>query len=205
MTERLLLGPGPSNTPPEVLTALAQPTIGHLDPEFMKIMDGVQSALRDVFRTRNALTIPISATGSAGMEALLVNLIEPGDRIVIAVNGVFGGRAADLATRIGADVARVECPWGQPVDPDAIKASLAEAPTKALFFVHAETSTGALSDAETLAGLARDAGALCLMDCVTSLAGCPVEIDGWGEFSRLRVLDNALMQPVGNTVVELFR
>ncbi len=203
MTERMLLGPGPSNTPPEVLAALARPTIGHLDPEFMKIMDGVQSSLRAVFKTQNALTIPVSATGSAGMEALLVNLIEPGDRIVIAVNGVFGGRAADLASRLGAEVATVDFPWGQPVDPDEVQKSLALAPSKALYFVHAETSTGALSDGEALARMARDAGALCLMDCVTSLAGCPVEIDAWGVDAAFSGTQKCLSVPPGLSPVTL--
>jgi alanine-glyoxylate transaminase/serine-glyoxylate transaminase/serine-pyruvate transaminase len=203
MTQRLLLGPGPSNTPQQVLAALGRPTIGHLDPEFLNIMDGVQSSLRTLFRTENPMTIPVSGTGSAGMEALLVNLIERGDRIVIAVNGVFGGRAADLASRLGAEVACVQFPWGQPVDPDEIRASLALAPTKALFFVHAETSTGVLSNAEALARVAREAGALCLMDCVTSLAGCPVEIDAWGVDAAFSGTQKCLSVPPGLTPVTL--
>jgi alanine-glyoxylate transaminase/serine-glyoxylate transaminase/serine-pyruvate transaminase len=203
MIEKLLLGPGPSNTPPEVLEALGRPTLGHLDPQFLALMDQVQESLRAVFRTRNAISIPVSGTGSAGMETLLVNLLEPGDRVVVAVNGVFGGRAADLAARLGADVEQVEFPWGRPVDPGPLAEALARAPAKALFFVHAETSTGALSDARRLAELGREHGALVLMDCVTSLAGLPVEIDEWQVDAAFSGTQKCLSVPPGLAPVTL--
>ncbi len=201
--EKLLLGPGPSNTAPQVLEALARPTIGHLDPDFLELMDRVQQSLRQLFRTKNPVSIPVSGTGSAGMETLLVNLIEPGERIVIAVNGVFGGRAADLAQRLGADVETVTMPWGQPVDPEAVEQALRKKPARHLFFVHAETSTGALSDAATLANLAREHGALCLMDCVTSLTGLPVEIDDWGVDAAFSGTQKCLSVPPGLSPITL--
>ncbi len=179
MNEMLLLGPGPSNCPPSVLQALAQPTLGHLDPQFLELMEGLQEDLRSLFRTRNALTIAVSGTGTCGMEALLTNLIESGDRVVVCVNGVFGGRAAELLRRLGARVESVEELWGRPVDPEPVAVALAAERTKALFFVHAETSTGALSDAKALAALAHEHGALAIADCVTSLGGVPVLVDEW--------------------------
>lgn len=177
--------------------ALARPTIGHLDPEFLELMDGVQRGLRTLFRTDNHLTIAVSGTGSAGMEALLTNLVEPGDRVVVCVNGVFGGRAAELGRRLGAEIVEVRTPWGRPVDPAAVARAVAEASTAAVFFVHAETSTGALSDAAALAEVARDAGALSLMDCVTSLGGLPVEIDAWGVDAAFSGTQKCLSVPPG--------
>jgi alanine-glyoxylate transaminase/serine-glyoxylate transaminase/serine-pyruvate transaminase len=203
LSAKLLLGPGPSNCAPEVLQALSKPTLGHLDPDFLALMDQVQAALQQLFQTASPLTIPISGTGSAGMETLLVNLLEPGDRVVVAANGVFGGRAADLARRLGAEVVVVEFPWGQPVDPEEVEQALAAASTKALFFVHAETSTGALSDAQTLARLARQHDALSLMDCVTSLAGVPVEVDGWGIDAAFSGTQKCLSVPPGLAPVTL--
>ena len=203
MSEKLLLGPGPSNCSPEVLAALARPSLGHLDPDFLALMDQVQANLCRLFQTRSPLTIPISGTGSAGMETLLVNLLEPGDRIVVAVNGVFGGRAADLASRLGAQVETISFPWGTPVDPEAVEAALSAAPTKALFFVHAETSTGALSDAEALARLASRYDTLSLMDCVTSLGGLPVEIDTWGVDAAFSGTQKCLSVPPGLAPVTL--
>jgi len=197
MREPLLLGPGPSNVAPEVREALARPTIGHLDPEFLELMDGVQGRLRSLFRTDNHLTIAVSGTGSAGMEAMLTNLVEPGDRVLVCVNGVFGGRAAELARRLGAEVEELRFPWGQPVDPDAVRSTLAKRPAAAVFFVHAETSTGALTDAAEVADAARDAGALVLMDCVTSLGGLPVDVDAWGVDAAFSGTQKCLSVPPG--------
>ena len=197
MREPLLLGPGPSNVSARVRDALARPTIGHLDPEFLALMDGLQEGLRDVFRTRNPLTIAVSGTGSAGMEAMLTNLIEPGDRVLVCVNGVFGGRAAELCRRLAADVEELAFPWGEPVDPSAVRDALQREPARALFFVHAETSTGALSDAAAIAAAGRDAGALVLMDCVTSLGGLPVEIDAWGIDAAFSGTQKCLSVPPG--------
>jgi len=180
MPSRLLLGPGPSPVHPRVSQALAAPTVGHLDPAFLALMDELQCLLRALFRTRNELTFAVSGTGSAGMEACLVNALEPGDRVVIGENGVFGGRMAEIASRLGCDVVRVSVPFGQALDPAAIGAALAAGKTKLLAVVHAETSTGVLQSIPELTRLAREAGALSLVDCVTSLGGVPVEIDEWG-------------------------
>ena len=178
---RLLLGPGPSDVHPRVLAALARPTIGHLDPVFLAILDRVQGSLRRLFGTTNALTLPISGTGSAGMEACVANLVEDGDEVVVGVNGVFGGRMAEVATRLGAKVVTAEAPWGEVVSPDAVRAALARCKKPRLFaVVHAETSTGARQPLEEIVNMAREAGALTVVDTVTSLAGCPVEIDRWG-------------------------
>lgn len=178
---RLLLGPGPSDVPERVLKALARPTLGHLDPAFVGLMDEIKAQLRYAFRTDNPLTFPVSAPGSAGMEACIVNLIEPGDRVIVCVNGVFGGRMRENVLRAGAEAIVVEDAWGQPVSPDKVEAALRAHPgVKALGFVHAETSTGARSDAETLCRLAREHGALSIVDAVTSLAGVPLEVDAWG-------------------------
>ena len=177
---RLLMGPGPSNVHPSVLKAMAQPLLGHLDPEFLHLLDGVQHSLRQLFSTQNRFTLPLSATGSAGMEACFVNLLEPGDRVVIGVNGVFGGRMADVAQRAGAKVTRVEAQWGLPLDEEAMVAAIRSTQPKVVAFVHAETSTGVRQNPETIARAAREQGALVVLDCVTSLAGIPVDLDGWG-------------------------
>ena len=177
---RRLLGPGPSNVHPRVLNAMAQPLLGHLDPAFLEILDGVQGSLRELFGTKNRFTLPLSATGSAGMEACLVNLLEAGDRVVVGVNGVFGARMADVAARAGAEVTRVEAEWGLPLDEDAMVAGIQSAKPKVVAFVHAETSTGVCQSPENIARAARDAGALVVLDCVTSLAGIPVNLDRWG-------------------------
>lgn len=178
---RLLLGPGPSMVAPSVLEAMAKPLIGHLDPEFIRMMEEIKAMLRTVFATENAMTFPVSGTGSAGMEFCMVNLIEPGDQVVICVNGVFGGRMVDVATRCGAEVIRVEAPWGQIIDPEQVAKALQSCRNpKLLGVVHAETSTGACTPIPEIAKLAREAGALVLIDTVTSLAGCPVELDTWG-------------------------
>lgn len=178
-TRRTLMGPGPSDTNPRVLSALGAATLGHLDPEFLKIMDEIKEMLQKVFNTKNHLTIPISGTGSAGMEACLVNVIEPGDRVVIAQNGVFAGRMADIVERLGGVLVKVEAPWGEIIPIDKIKAAIGGKPTKLVGIVHAETSTGVCQPIPEVSKLAHDVGALMLVDCVTSLGGIPVEIDGW--------------------------
>ncbi len=179
-SSRTLLGPGPSMVSSRVLRALSAPLLGHLDPEFLVVMNQVQQLLRYVFQTENQLTIPISGTGSAGMEAALVNFIEPGDDVLIAVNGYFSERLCDMAGRLGAQVDRLERPWGEVFDPDEVKAALGRKAYKLLAVVHAETSTGALQPhVAELARAAHEHGALLVLDTVTSLAGAPVEIDAW--------------------------
>ncbi|HEX4145504.1 MAG TPA: alanine--glyoxylate aminotransferase family protein [Pirellulales bacterium] len=177
---RVLLGPGPSDMHPRVLAALAKPTVGHLDPFYLKLMDGMQQMLRSVLRTQNRMTFAVSGTGSAGMEATVVNLIEPGDSMVVCVNGVFGARMTDVAARAGAKVTRIDRPWGDIFEPADIKAALASAKPKVLGIVMAETSTGAWQPIEEIAQLVHDAGALLLVDAVTAVGGVPVEVDGWG-------------------------
>ena len=176
VTDRVLMGPGPCNPYPEATAGLARPMLGHLDPEFIAILDETCDRLRQVWRTANALTLPVSGTGSAGMEAALVNLVGPGDVVVIGVNGLFGERMCDVAGRCGAEVVRVDGPWGRPLDPDAVLA--AHPRPKMIGLVHAETSTGVRNDVEAVAAGKGDA--LVLADCVTSLGGIPVEIDEWG-------------------------
>ena len=149
--QRILMGPGPSDIHPSVLAALAAPTVGHLDPYFLKVMDEVQSMLRAVFQTTNHMTMAISGTGSAGMETCVVNLIEPGDRMIVGVNGVFGGRMADVAERVGAEVTKIERPFGEVFTPEEVAAAVAKTRPKVVGIVHAETSTGALQPLEEIA------------------------------------------------------
>ncbi|HJR26278.1 MAG TPA: alanine--glyoxylate aminotransferase family protein [Acidimicrobiales bacterium] len=170
------MGPGPSNPYPEAMAALARPMLGHLDPEFLEVLDEVCDRLRTVFRTANALTLPISGTGSAGMEAAFANVVDPGDPVVVAVNGLFGQRMVEVASRCGAEVTAVEHEWGQPVDADRVLA--AHPAPKVIAVVHAETSTGVRSDVAALGAGKGDA--LLLVDCVTSLGGIEVDVDGWG-------------------------
>jgi alanine-glyoxylate transaminase/serine-glyoxylate transaminase/serine-pyruvate transaminase len=178
--DRVLLGPGPSEMPARVLQALAMPVIGHLDPAFLQIMDGVQQMLRDIFQTKNKLTIPVSGTGSAGMEAALSNFIEPGDRVLIGVIGYFGERMVDMAGRYGATVDRIEVPWGQVLDLEEVKKALGKHSYKLLAVVHGETSSGAQQpNIKELAKLAHEHGALFILDTVASLGGVPVEVDAW--------------------------
>ena len=180
-TPRTLMGPGPSDVHPRILTAMAKPTIGHLDPEFIRLMDENKVMLQGVFQTQNALTIPLSAPGSAGMEASFVNLIEPGDKVIILQNGVFGGRMAENVRRFGGDLVLLETDWGRAIDPEQLRTALQAHPdTKIVAFVHAETSTGVRSDAKSLCEMAHAAGCLTIVDCVTSLVGCEVDVDGWG-------------------------
>ncbi len=176
---RILMGPGPSDVSPRVLSALARPTVGHLDPVFQALMEEIKAALQRLFNAPDHACVPLPAPGTAGMEAAMMNLLEPGDRCVVAVNGAFGGRMADMADRAGATVVTVEHDWGAAIDVARVEAALAEAPTKVLAFVHAETSTGVRSDAATLCGLARKAGALSVVDCVTSLGGIVVDAAAW--------------------------
>ncbi|MES2722852.1 MAG: alanine--glyoxylate aminotransferase family protein [Pseudomonadota bacterium] len=176
---RILMGPGPSDVSPRVLAALARPTIGHLDPEFQNLMEEIKAGLSRLFNAEGYACVPLPAPGTAGMEAAIMNLLEPGDRTVVAINGAFGGRMADMADRAGAEVIKVEFEWGQPVDPAKVEAAMAGAPVKVLAFVHAETSTGAKSDAAALCALARKYGALSVVDCVTSLGGITVDAAAW--------------------------
>lgn len=175
--ERILMGPGPSNVPSQVLQAMAAPCIGHLDPHFLSIMNDVQQLLRYLFQTDNPLTIPISGTGSAGMETCLVNLVEPGDEVVVCVNGVFGTRMADIVNRIGGKLIRVDAQWGRTIDPEAVKKIVSGCSPKVIAVVHAETSTGVCQPLEDLADIAHDVGALFLVDAVTSLGGMDVALD----------------------------
>lgn len=178
--ERILLGPGPSNMPSSVAQALAMPVIGHLDPVFLQVMDEVQGMLREVFQTKNRLTIPVSGTGSAGMEAALSNFIEPGDRVLIGLIGYFGERMVAMAERYGAEVDRLEVPWGEVLDVDAVKAQLAKHKYKFLAVVHGETSSGALQpNIPELAAAAHEHGALFILDTVATLGGVPVQADAW--------------------------
>jgi alanine-glyoxylate transaminase / serine-glyoxylate transaminase / serine-pyruvate transaminase len=179
--ERILLGPGPSPVPQRVLRALGAPTLGHLDPQYLAIMDETCEFLRQVFRTKNALTFPVSGTGMAGMECIAVNLIEPGDEVLVCINGVFGMRMKDVMERCGATVHTVEAGWGDIFSLDQIGAALKQHPkTKLVGIVHAETSTGALQPLEGLADLAHGSGALLIVDAVTSLGGHDVRVDDWG-------------------------
>ena len=175
--ERILMGPGPSNVPSRVLQAMAAPCVGHLDPYFLSIMNDVQELLRYLFQTKNPLTITISGTGSAGMETCLVNLVEPGDEVVVCVNGVFGSRMAEIVNRIGGKLIRVDADWGRTIDPEAVHKIVSDCTPKVVAVVHAETSTGVCQPLEDLADIAHDAGALFLVDSVTSLGGMDVSLD----------------------------
>jgi len=178
---RTLMGPGPSDVHPRVLAALARPTIGHLDPKFVEMMDEVKALLQYALQTRNELTMPVSAPGSAGMETCFVNLVEPGDKVIVCVNGVFGGRMKENVERLGGVPIVVEDAWGDPVDLNKVADAFKKNPdAKILAFVHAETSTGALSDAKSLVALAHQHHALAIVDAVTSLAGVPLKVDEWG-------------------------
>lgn len=177
LPQRLLLGPGPSPVDPCVLRAMSDPLLGHLDPLFLSLMDEVQDLLRYVFETRNRLTIPVSGTGSAGMEAALVNLLEPGDTAVVGINGVFGERMFDIVERTGAQAVAVRAEWGRPLDVNQIEDALKKTRPRLLALVHAETSTGVHQNLDGLAELAHRYGALLVVDAVTSLGGHPVGVD----------------------------
>ena len=180
-TERILLGAGPSGVDPRVLKAMSTPLVGHLDPEFIEIMDDTRDLLRYVFQTENTMTLPMSGTGSAGMDTILSNLLEPGDKAIVAFCGVFGERMVDIAQRTGAEVKVVTGDWGRIIEADQIEAAFKEMPTaKLLAFVHAETSTGIMQPVDDIVRIAHEHGALVAMDCVTSLGGAPVLLDEWG-------------------------
>jgi len=197
LPERLLLGPGPSNVSQAVLDALARPLVGHLDPAFLALLDEVAERLRGLFGTANRLTLPISAPGSAGMEACLVNLLEPGDEIVVGVAGVFGERMAEVASRAGARVTRVEAEPGTPLDEAAVEEAVHRVRPRVVSFVHAETSTGVLQPVERIAASARRAGAFTVLDCVTSLAGLPLALDAWGVDAAYSGTQKCLSCPPG--------
>ena len=178
---RTLMGPGPSDVHPRILSAMARPTIGHLDPVFVAMMDDMKVLLQYAFRTSNELTIPVSAPGSAGMETCFVNLVEPGDKVIVCQNGVFGGRMKENVERLGATPIMVEDTWGEAVDPNKLRETLQANPdARVVAFVHAETSTGACSDAKLLCEIAREYDCLTIVDAVTSLGGSPLEVDAWG-------------------------
>lgn len=175
--ERVLMGPGPSHVPPSVLSAMGQPTIGHLDPAFLEIMNELSAMLRTIFATSNALTMPMSGTGSAGMETCLVNLLEPGDRAIIGVHGVFGARMVEMARRCGAEVVTVEAEWGKALDPNEFRK---HGDAKLIAVVHAETSTGVLQDLSPFRAIADELGALLVVDAVASLGGVRLDVDRLG-------------------------
>ncbi len=178
---RTLMGPGPSDVHPRILSAMARPTIGHLDPLFVQMMDEVKGLLQYAFQTKNELTIPVSAPGSAGMETCFVNLVEAGDKVIVCQNGVFGGRMKENVERLNATAIMVEDEWGKAVDCDKVEAALKANPdAKILAFVHAETSTGAQSDAKALCALAQKYDCLTIVDAVTSLGGTELRVDDWG-------------------------
>lgn len=178
--QRILMGPGPSNVPPSVLLSMAAPCIGHLDPYFLSIMDETQHLLRFLFQTQNGLTIPVSGTGSAGMETCFVNMLEPGDEVVICVNGVFGTRMCDIVQRLGGKLIRIDAEWGRAIDPEAVRKAVKGRKPKLLAVVHAETSTGVCQPLDDLGAIAREVGALFMVDTVTSLGGVYVALDRMG-------------------------
>lgn len=195
--EVLLLGPGPSPSSPAVQRAQSWPQLGHLDPAFLPILDGCQQGLRELFGTANALTLPLAGAGTAGMEALVANLVAPGDRVVVGVHGVFGQRWAESVRRRGGEVVEVRSDFGQPLDPTAFAAAVAGGPTALCCVVHAETSTGVLTDLAPFAAAARAAGALFAVDCVTSIAGAPLAFDALGVDAAFAGTQKCLSVPPG--------
>ncbi|MFQ5468715.1 MAG: pyridoxal-phosphate-dependent aminotransferase family protein [Gammaproteobacteria bacterium] len=178
--QRILMGPGPSDVNPRILEAMSRPTIGHLDPAFVSMMEELKALLQYAYQTKNALTMPVSAPGSAGMETCFVNLVEPGDKVIVCQNGVFGGRMKENVVRCGGEAVMVEDEWGTVVDPDKLEDTLkANRDARVVAFVHAETSTGAQSDAETLVKLAHEYDCVTIVDAVTSLGGTPLRVDEW--------------------------
>jgi len=200
---RTLLGPGPSGVAPSVLEAMSQPLVGHLDPSFISMMDEIKAMLRAVMLTENQMTFPVSGTGSAGMEFCFVNLIEPGDEVIVGINGVFGTRMADVAKRCGAKVTRVEAEWGRIIEPGQIAAALRNTNPKLVAIVHAETSTGALTPIEEISKIVHGADALLLLDAVTSLGGCPVRVDDWQVDAIYSGTQKCLSCPPGLSPVSL--
>ena len=198
LTPRILMGPGPSDAHPKVLNAMASPLIGHLDPTFVRIMDEVKKMTQKTLLTKNRLTFVVSAPGSAGMETCLVNLLEPGDECIIGINGVFGGRMAEIADRCGATVHKVEVPWGKIITPSMIKKALGKCPKpKLVAMVHAETSTGACQPLEEISDLVHNAGSLLMVDAVTSYCGVPLKVDEWGIDALYSGTQKCLSAPPG--------
>lgn len=179
LSKRVLMGPGPSDANPAVLEAMAKPLIGHLDPEFVSLMDNIKAMTKATFLTENELSFIVSAPGSAGMETTLVNLLEPGDDAVICIHGAFGLRLADIADRCGANVIKVEAPWGSPINPADVKVALENCSPKLVAIVHAETSTGVLQPLQDIGIMVKDAGALFVVDAVTSYCGTELRVDDW--------------------------
>ena len=195
---RILMGPGPSGAHPRVLKAMTAPILGHLDPEFLRIMDDCNQMLRDVMGTTNRITLATPGTGTSGMEAAVMNLIEPGDKVVVGICGYFGERIAVMAERAGGEVTRVQAPWGSPTDLAGVEAAVkAAGNVKLVGIVHAETSTGVQTPVEPFAKLAKEAGALLLVDCVTSLGGVPVTVDAWGADAVYSGTQKCLSAPPG--------
>jgi alanine-glyoxylate transaminase/serine-glyoxylate transaminase/serine-pyruvate transaminase len=200
---RVLLGPGPSNVHPRVYQAMMAPVLGHLDPDFLKIMDETKDLLRAAFSTQNEHTIAVSGTGSAGMEACVANLIEPGDRAVVCINGYFGERIAEMASRYGAEVVRVEAEWGRIIEPEAVEAALKAGRTKLVAIVHAETSTGVMQPLADIVRLTHAHDALLLVDSVTSFAGCELAVDDWDIDATYSATQKCLSAPPGLAPVTL--
>jgi alanine-glyoxylate transaminase/serine-glyoxylate transaminase/serine-pyruvate transaminase len=177
---RTLMGPGPSDVHERILNAMSRPTIGHLDPRFVEMMDEIKTLLQYALQTESQLTLPVSAPGSAGMEACFVNLVSPGDKVLVCVNGVFGNRMIENVNRCGGELVRIDDEWGKPVDPDKLDQALQEHPdTKIVAFVQAETSTGVLSDVQTLTRVAHEHDSMVIVDAVTSVGGVPLKVDEW--------------------------
>lgn len=201
-TPRTLMGPGPSDVHPRVLGAMGKATIGHLDPEFVALMEDIKELLRYCFKTKNTLTLPLSAPGSAAMEAAYANLLEPGDKAIVCINGVFGMRMAENVRRMGGELVTVEDEWGTPVNTDKLKAALQQHPdAKIVGFIHAETSTGVCSDAKTLCALAQEAGCLTIVDSVTGLAGVELLVDEWGADVTYSGTQKCLSAPPGISLI----
>ncbi len=195
---RLLLGPGPSMVHPRVLKAMGTPLLGHLDPDFLQMMDEVQATLRWLFHTQNTFTIAVSGTGSAAVEATIVNLVEPGDSVIVGINGIFGTRLGSMIERCGGKAIRIEVPWGQWIDPEQIELALKQSgPVKAVALVHAETSTGVLQPLDEIGALCRNHDALFIVDTVTSLGGCQVEVDAWQIDASFSATQKCLSCPPG--------
>src|SRR5262245_59823712 len=201
--ERILLGPGPSACAPEVLAALARPTLGHLDPLFLALMDEVRTGLRAAYRTQNELAFPISGTGTAGMETLLVNLLEPGDALLVAVGCYFGARLAEIGRRAGARVSEARGEWGRALTSDDLRRAARGQRFKVVAVVHGETSTGVVTELAPLRALADELGALLVTDCVTTLGGMPLEIDAWGVDGAYAGTQKCLAAPSGLAPVTL--
>ncbi len=205
LPQRILLGPGPSNVSPRVLSALSLPVVGHLDPEFFKVMEDNKKMLRWIFQTENELTFPVSGTGSAGMETCLVNLMEEGDGVLVGVNGVFGTRMADIVERYGGKLIRVEAPWGEIIQPEQVENALKNNQVKIICLVHAETSTGVWQPVEEISKIVHNHGALLVLDTVTSLGGCPVQLDKWQVDASYSGTQKCLSCPPGLSPVSFNR